>query len=422
MGGIRLILKSKSFLVLLAYFVVAFGSQQLLGWPVVRVWGASPWGYGISADLQSVLNASDCFKNAPFGAFFEVGAGSCKYIYGNFLIVSLNFLGLGASSTGVLSWIFIGGVACAFAYLATQTYFYVRTIWARIAIALALSSPPIALLLERANFDALIFLLTLAGLIFLQNRKVFISVALIAAAALMKFYAMLGFAIFALTKLKKWQQVLVASTFLGALAEVSAEVFIRKPAVPMDIGGAFGSYSIGLWFNFSTAYLKIPFTLSNVVSLSIGIGVLVLGVFCSFVYLKRADALKALNFNLSGSLNIEHLGAGMAPIYLGCYVLGTNFDYRLVFFLPFALAVIAKSEPGKLRNAFLALFVGAMWLSYNSGVFGQVLGDIVMGLWASFAILSVFLTIINVMPVAFRSKLPLFVKKLDYQEINGANH
>jgi hypothetical protein len=406
------VLKNSTFLPLLVLFVLAFGSQQMLGWPLVRVWGYSSWGSGISGDLQSVLTAADCFKKAPIGAFLETGAGSCLFIYGNFLILTLNFLGLGSSSTLFLSWLFIVGISLAFAWVTHLSFIPIKSTWARIAIISALASPPIALLLERANFDALVFVVSFAGLLLLRNQKIVVSAALIGAAALMKFYAILGFAIFAARRMKKLQGALVLSIFFGSIVEIALELFVRKPSIPMDIGGAFGSYSLGLWFNFSTAYMQIPASLSNAASLTIGLLTLAAGVLCTFLFLRRTGATTSLIFDISGRSKLDFFGAGMAPIYLGCYILGMNFDYRLVFFIPFALAVVAKSTSRKTLVSYLALFLGAMWFSYNSGIFGQVAGDLVMGIWASLAVISIVLTSTAALPIAIRTRLPLVMQNL----------
>lgn len=381
--------RTKRFLTLLFFFVSAFGIQQALGWPVVRIWGASPWGYGISADLLSVLTAADCFKDAPVQAYLEAGAGSCQYIYGNFLIVALNFLALGASSTVALSWMFVVGISAAFAHLTNLAFSSVKSLSARVATLLALTSPPVALLLERANFDVLVFLISMIGLTLFRKTRFLAAAIAICGAALMKFYAILGLLIFAAARMKIWQKIVVSVISLLVIAEIAVEVLVRRPAVPMDIGGAFGSYSIGLWFNFSTEYLRIPLLLSNNASLAIGLIALLLGVLCSFRYLKKIQAIDTLTFDLTNPSSLEIFGAGMAPVFLGCYILGTNYDYRLIFLVPFALALLARSDEKKTRRLYLVLFLAAMWLSYNSGVIGQVIGDALMIIWASISALAI---------------------------------
>lgn len=421
MGKFKLLPKHKLFVYLFIFFFLAFGSEQLLGWPLVRIWGASPWGYGISGDLQSVLSSADCFKQAPIGLYTEGDVGYCPYIYGYTLVLALNFFGLGVSSTVFLSWVFVAGMAATLAYLTYLAFALISDLWVRIALVVAMISPPVALLLERANFDVVVFLLSIFGLVLVKQRRYFSAAFVIGGAALMKFYALLGFLIFASARMKLWQKIVVSVIVLAVLVEIAAEVFVRRPAVPMDIGGAFGSYSIGLWFNFSTEYLRIPLVLSNTASLAIGLLALLVGILCTFMFLKKIKALGTITFDLRQPSRLENFGSGMAPVFLGCYVLGTNYDYRLIFLVPFALALIARSDEKKTRSIFLGLFLAAMWLSYNSGIFGQVAGDIVMGLWASVAAISITMSAAGLLPSTFQTRLHLFVENSRKKNVSDPN-
>lgn len=385
-------------------YLAIFGSQQLLGWPIVRIWGASPWGYSISADLASVLNSATCLKTLPFENYFSVGFGDCAYIYGNVLIFLLNALSVTAASTSWLSWVFLVIAAMIFSDLTVRFFERVEDKPLRLAGFLAFCSPPIALLLERANFDVIIFALVYLAVIALARNRWILATAALALSILMKFYSIFALAISFVVrpKRKKYVWILLA-IFALVLGEILIEVAIRKPSIPVDIGGAFGAHSIGLWFNFTTKFLSVAVSLPNSISLvigwlAIGAAVLVLGKIRKTIpYLLRDLRMAPQIGNTS-----QTMGVMMGLIFFGCYLAGANFDYRLVFFMPFALTLIANATVAKNRRILGILMFLAMWLSYDSGVIGQIIGDGVLIIWSALAFLSVYSSLENGFPKILR--------------------
>lgn len=386
----------KLFTLLMCLYVGVFGIQQLLGWPIVRIWGASPWGYPISADLASVLNSATCLKNLPFESYFAVGLGECGYIYGNALILLLNAFGLTAAATTWLSWLFILIAAGIFSDITARYFDRVDDKYLRIAGVLAFCSPPVALLLERANFDLIIFAFAYLGALGLARNRWALGTGSLAMAILMKFYALFSLALFFIKRPKRNQFWAVAALFMLVLGVIAIELGIRKPSIPVDIGGAFGAQSIGLWFNFSTKYLSLPISVSNLVSLIIGwaafgLAVLMLGKVGQI----NRPLLKDLRIGDQNGNFSQVLAIVMGLIFFGCYLAGANFDYRLVFFLPFALTQVANASIVKNRKFLMLMMLLSMWLSYDSGVIGQILGDGVMIFWSAVAFMSLYASLEN---------------------------
>lgn len=397
--------KLRPYILLLALYVTIFGSQQLLGWPLVRIWGASPWGYAISADLRAVLDSAECLATQPLTAFYSAGFEECHYIYGNTLIFIINGLGISPWGTAAISWLFLLIISAIFAHVTLLFFEKVGSMALRIAAIASLCSPPIALLLERANFDILIFAIMYTGVIFASKNRVVAASLAFALGALMKFYAILGFAIYCLQQTRMREKVWISIIFSVTALVIAVEVIARRPTIPEDIGGAFGIHSIGLWFNFATKYLGLEMSLGPIASWALGFLAFLLGTYLTSRYLSRFESsARGLKFDLSGRKFDDLLAGAMCATFVGCYFLGTNFDYRLVFFIPFALMLISNFAEGAIRNRIGALLVLSLWLSYDSGVIGQVIGDALMIIWASISALAIIRTSRAFMEHVLRSR------------------
>lgn len=374
---------------------MVFGSEQLLGWPLVRVWGASPWGYGISGDAASVLRSADCFKVASVDNFFAVSGGDCPYIYGNSLILVLNLLGLTELSANLVAWLFILLIATSFAIITALFFNATKAYFPRVAAVATLCSPPVALLLERANFDALIFSLVFVfGVALTINVKgELAAVVALAAAGLFKFYAVVAGLTVVLTNKKVSRKVLLLAPLAVTSAVIATELFVRTPGVPVDVGGSFGAMSLGLWFNFTTNYFGSDLELSKTANALIGLSAVAIGMaVLRTVSLRKKIDNHFLIFLRSSFGPIQALAFSSLTVFLACYLLGTNYDYRLIFLFPWALYVVSQVVEKKMKVLFTLLTVLAAWMSYNSGIFGQVFGDVVIGLWACVGLWSLLLS------------------------------
>jgi len=260
--------------------------------------GSESHALGYNPDLE---NPRD-----PFGRPFNLPALWHLFFY----------FDLDQSDTGWLASILIG------AFLAGLALFsWNLPLPASLLVLLAAISPPVMLALERGNVELLIFFLFALAL----------SLRSEAAGALLALGAMLKiFPIFGLTALLRLPKNLFFRWSAGAViafvlyAAMTLENFRRifgNTEKGFDL--SYGALTLGL-YALQAGASRPAYIAVTVVSFLSVFGLLVLAL--DLVY-RRGGGLSALE---ARQLDAFRLGAG---IYLGTFLLGSNWDYRLMFLL-----------------------------------------------------------------------------------------
>ena len=225
-------------------------------------------------------------------------------------------------------------------------------------------SPPVFLALERCNYELVVFFLVVLAIWTCLRSSGYASSwiggSILLFATVLKVFPVFGFFIFVRSS---WKRTLI---FLAPFAVLSAVYFV-----------------------YSRPYLKLvhentPWSQF----LSFGINVIPLNVSKWIseesemlpVYLLAVAWLIAAVFNLSGyflgkkALFPEGVDAydaylfrGAAAIYISVYLMGSNFDYRLIFLiptLPFIFRMLRENQTSRWSYMlYLVMMVSAFWLS-----------------------------------------------------------
>lgn len=234
-----------------------------------------------------------------------------------------------------------------------------------LAAGLALCSPIVVLALERANSDLLIFILVAAGLVLLRRGRSRAGWAVVLAAALLKFYPIAAFAAWlsrgrrsalrgigaALALLALW--TLAQWADLGAIRRNTPS---GGPAISYGAGvvlraaDLFGYGATGRWMNFERA---APAAIAL------------------FALAGAALALRGWRRGGAAPPDSTFFLAG-AGLYLGTYLLGSNFVYREIFLL-FCLPWLAGGGPWpRARRAALACLLISLCLHPAWGPMGRL--------------------------------------------------
>lgn len=371
----------------IAFFLLlgVYSWQHILNWPIVRIWKASPWGTQISGDLRVVLHAAGCHSsNSEITYSLGTSADNCNVIYGRFLTDALGFFELNESHTDFISWIFI----IVFSVLASAVTGVLTSKhgWKMGLVSLALFiSPPVALLLERGNFDVLMSAAIYFSVWLSQKRWRLPALLVILLSALIKFYTLpLAFlASFTLFR-GKARLLFVAITGITSIY-LMYEYLARSLWFPDDPGASFGISTLPLWLNFVLEYLQVPLEFSK--TARVLIGVVVLGL--TIALFRRLSWAMPHWLPQAQDLTPEKLGMPYLfslCVFLSCYFAGTNYDYRMTSWFILGILSVVKFFPLGRRIAPSLLLISTVWLSYNSGVVGQILGDILLTLCLSWII------------------------------------
>lgn len=346
-----------------------FGVMQVYDWPLLKYWGVK--GHIDFADLNSVLGSADCFRTIGFAIYDYPIGHECAYNYGSWLMRTISALGLKESFTSVIGWLFILGISFLLAFVIARVKIKLIDLVFGLLIFV---SPPIMLLLERGNFDILIVLLVVFAAKLAALQRINLSIIVIFASFLYKFYT-----VGLILLMSLFTRTLFACIFwLFALGVGIVQVvldFQRGPGFINTERISFGGPIFGIYLKYLGLHLSYLF------SLIIGILLLFIGV-CLFG-LKRIPTnqyfteLKLVNPERNFSYFIFLF---FIVVHTSCYVLGMNFDYRLILVAVANFIFITQFDLSpKIRLTLRVMTVLIMWMSFNSG-FLQPVGDFLIGI------------------------------------------
>jgi hypothetical protein len=338
-------------------------------------------------DQESTLNYAECFKK--FGNEIyksNISPTNC----GNFLnsvelLRILNFFNLSTADSFILGTVFMWltiGILCL-------TFFLIRE-RGKLQYAIATAacvSPGVWLLLERGNYDELMFCLTVAAGFLISSRQRTLGALLLGFSVLLKFYTLPAFmfAVFLIERQKTRRFFLLASV---PLSLYSLNLISKVEEFPYTLGASFGLKSLGLYFEFAIQSIaNSSFVLPSFLIPIPGIALLI------------ATTLIMRKYTVTPSLKIEdpknlqrftQLYNLLLIVFLSCYFAGMNSDYRIVY-LSFLVGI---SSLIFYSNCYRTLLVisGLLALTLNIFPFGlhiiavramQMSGDIFLSLYVA---------------------------------------
>jgi len=320
--------------------------------------GTTPWAHvGVEpgdksfADLRSVTSAWDCqrkgiqaFPNNPCDPFHR--PANYPRIW-----IQLGRVGLGEGDTVPL------GIAIA-------VLFFVSALavtgplkpWEGAVYGAALIAPATMLGVERGNVDLIVFALVVLGVL-LVRRNAWAGAAPIVLAGILKLFP--AFAVVVLLRLRRrWPAALASIVVLGVYVLATLQdIRTLRHVIPRVVVNSYGAGVVvealrlaGVsWVQTAAEVRYVRIAVIGLAAL-LALALLVAG---------RGDG----GFD---ARRIDAFWAG-AAIYLGTYVFGNNFDYRLAFLLLCIPQLCAWSQrggsPAPWPAAALGALVTTLWLS-----------------------------------------------------------
>lgn len=347
------------------YFTVLYVSlfvwQIVTDWPLLRYWqirGTLDFG-----DLSAVVKLAKCYSSLGLSVYQNGVTESCKgYLYGETLLKIINVFHIGMNQVSFLAIIYIVFSCIIFGVLSALLFKSSRLLG--FLSPLLFFSPVTILLAERANFDSLIFIMI--TIVAIMNTKHYrVAFLLLSLAALFKYYSTPLLAYFLLEQ-KRLAFRLMFSGITLMIALIVYRNIQRVEAVFFDaVGGGFGNMSLGLWIR------NNGFPISSLGMNLIGISAL------GFVWLvlrKFSNSKADLVPGTSEKLDKFILFHG--SIFVSCYLMGMNFDYRLIFGISAGVALLLGIDLSKKHRILVMIaLVVISWSSYNAAGVIQFFGD-----------------------------------------------
>jgi hypothetical protein len=338
-------------------------------WKILQYWGIA--GGDRFIDLGSVLSSADCFANIGFKIYDYPIGHPCAYNYGSFLMQTLNFLHLGSGSKAVTGIFFIFAICAIFSITASITG--KKNLFDYLYLSLLLFSPPILLLMERGNLDSLILILTFLISILASSNTNTLAILISFVAALYKFYPLVLLPLLMLD-VKKWQlRLLYAGLTLLVVVQIFYDVQ-RGPGFINTFYASFGAPIFGIYLTYvgvSLSYMGcvilgwIIFAIATIIMHFVNL---------RFGSLNQTE--KAILFKHSTNENFFLI---FISLHIFCFLLGMNFDYRLIFLVIANLFLVYGSNLNNRDKRILKMILFmTLWLSYNQNVYIQPIGDILL--------------------------------------------
>ena len=336
--------------------------MQVTNWQPLRFWGLRGDGTNF-IDISQVIQWSNCYKNYGWQIYESTGACS-GYIYGSTLIHILSPIATVSNLTIVLGYLFIPLISFQLGYITKKV---IRRDLIPFSFAIFFS-PPFMLLIERGNLDLIIFSLSVISLIMFHKEKYIISWIFICFTALLKFYTLPILFVFLLFKSGKKFFYGVFS-FCAALIIFSDLIRIQS-AFPTGSSWKFG---MSIWVRYFPEN-RAP---SNLEFISNSVGLIVFSTIALLInYFFKLEIFNSKVFVYQRHTFLLKLFYLSTATHLFCFVIGMNFDYRLIFLAVSGLTILSMEKYKSELYAYTKLLlVASMWLSYPSGGL-QLIGDI----------------------------------------------
>jgi len=354
--------------------------MQFTSWPPLRFWGW--WGGGNFQDSWQVLKSADCYRQVGL-AVYEVNNPCTLYAYGRPLLWGLRDLHLGASQTSAFGFVFIIVLSFTISMLIQLTDLSKK--YQTALAVMIVTSPPVLLLADRGNFDTLIFgVLIVAHILSLKQKNVS-ALLLVFLITLFKYYTF-PILIFLTLQGKSWTNrfigfSLTSISFLSILRDLKITQFQFTSKDPHL------TFGIGHEFLFFARYPGLTMLSENYKLL--GIMEVALLSILSFVILRKI--ISSADFSTSRN-NVHNLYIISILVFLTCFISGFNADYRLIYFVSSCLVLLKIFDPQRdIKVSLIVALVAGVWFTFPSGDL-EILGDIILSLFASFNLAFLLLT------------------------------
>ncbi len=264
-------------------------------------------------------------------------------------------LGIDHSDTVLLAVIMIAAFAAGLFLFVKD--FDRRTAW---IMAAAVFSPAVLLGIERGNNDLLIFFLMAAALMALRNRPA-VAAGLITLGGMLMYFPV--FALAALLREPRRRFLALAGTSLGVLV---VYVLLTFKQVLLIGRGELRGTTISYGFNVLHTSLADHFG-----SRGLGAAVMILSFLVAAGIIVLGLRSRGRCFTFARPVVQEHLDGFRlgAAIYVGTFLLGNNWDYRLIFLLftiPQLCDWMREDDPRLTRAAriTLGLVLASLWMQF----------------------------------------------------------
>jgi hypothetical protein len=340
-----------------------YGVQVFLKWPLLKYWNIEIAG-GLS-DFQQTWRLQTCYFRTNPDMSFKCAENADPYIYGKifgqfgkFKVFDAYISSIGYVTTflSLLMLVLITTVVCKGNNLGL---FYSTLIFL---------SPPMQLLIQRANLDLIIACAIFISLYLLKHNRVYWSFVVIAVISLIKFYPIFILGVYFIRHATFARSRILQVSSLTVFGLVIYEVSQVRENLPDPVWAGFGLKANLFWM--SKIFQSDLFWVFVVTA-----GAILIFLISFDCRLIRKSCAKILKMEFDSDL----VFLTFSVVFTFIFISVNSFDYRLIFlncaFL-FFIPNLSSQRDGKGWSLTISLLLlGANWLSFNSSNELQMVGD-----------------------------------------------
>lgn len=343
-------------------------------------------------DLRIITSTAGCISDPSGDDFFDQSCSSwatdssafpsLPYNYPKIWAEMLVKFSIDESQTFIVGLIFVALYSTSIAIIIYISLSVLKNKILASGLLLFASLSPGALLgLERGNFDLLVFFILILGIAFSSTRISWMSVFFFSLASILKIFPIGSLLTLLTDKRNKYRYFVTALviTFLGMAIYFKDLIFIGQ-RTPLDTASSFGIavLPLAVFRQFDEGGLSAQITrVIGFLLFAFLATVIFLVVKCfslSKIAVDFIDFCSAISENvIARTFYIASIGTfGVS------YLLGTNYEYRIIFLIPALAALIIIAEKSNKLASALLIVVTSVFLLTNRPDNYQLMGDLIL--------------------------------------------
>jgi hypothetical protein len=347
----------KPSLIFLAVFYIFYFGEVILSWPLLRHMGIR--GGRNFEDLYAILGAAKC--KPP--SFIPGTDNLCIFPYGSTLHGVLRISPFPLGLWNFFGWVLIGLIGVLLYFVSKLNSIGDR--WTTSLYVVTFCSPPIILLLERGNFDAvMVLIICFAGYCLGTNRQG-AGVILLIISALFKFYTLPLLVITFVLSKRVRIRILSCVGLIASIATVWIDREVISSGTHIGAFAAFGTPVYGSYLNKLDDQIHLSYSNSHI----FGLIAFVISVICG-IYLLRMKSIFLPKQSMKSKTNDLTSGEWIyvltSSTTISCFMLSNNFDYRLIYILITGVMYLKLYSLNRKQMIFAVFtIIGVAWMNYD---------------------------------------------------------
>lgn len=354
--------------------LIALCCLALLGFAILMLEYSTRWLFlgRTEIDFGDLAYVIKCGQGLNSDGGFFSNNGCTSYMYGSINLRIVELLNLNDTSIVIVGIFFFASVSLIFSIIILDLL-KINT-WLGLFGLIIFFSPPIELILERANLDALIFIILIVSAYVFNDKKKYLSLSLLAISSLMKFYTLPLLLLLSIVLSINKRKRIFSQIYLVLIIIICAIDISHVPNFPWDARNMFG---LPVYAEYLSFLLDGPNSHSNrLFATTFG---LIIFIFINFCVYRASKKFAIYPAKFSENLSRRKLLIFLFNffVFFSCFIAGLNIDYRLLFLAVSVLIFLSFGISKPLIVSLCTLLSIVMFTSYNTYIF-QPLGDFVI--------------------------------------------